>query len=95
MLGAGIAVVVLGAAMLGAGGALLAYGANNFSFFSDEPFVPSGIALMTFGGVHLAVGIPLVVVGARQPPPVHGPMLDPMPPAAGARDRFVSLRWTF
>jgi hypothetical protein len=105
MVAAGVVVIIIGTAMTVAGAAILASIPGQLracqSGGGDDCGVGAGLGDLLGGGLlgpgllHLAVGIPLVAVGAQSPSPEPSPFRGPEVPAPRASARTVSLSWAF
>ena len=106
MLVSGIAVTIIGAALLAGGGALMASNRSSTSgptYDSDSnPWpgivAPVSVVMLVAGAVHVFVGVPLVVMGAQSPrvgAPEPASVYAWALPLVAPGPRSVSLRWTF
>ena len=101
MMVSGAAVTAIGVALVATGVAIYARGITSQRSCGpqDECLGPgfdmgAGILAGSFGLAHLAVGVPLLVVGARPPRASDTPAALPLPPPA-LSTRSLGLAWTF
>lgn len=92
MMGAGIAMVSVGGAASLAGVVTLSVQTCNIT--CSEPLWEVGVPLLATGGVGLAVGIPLIVSGARNKSQLPTPTASTAPQLSLAPTR-ATLRWWF